>query len=72
VKPLCGLPPEKLAEAIALEHWRTALYFGGTAWLVFALWVLVRLRTGAAIERVACLGAGADRCAGLGANCLWA
>lgn len=52
-KPLCGLPSEKLAQAVALEHWRTALYFGGTAWLVFALWVLVRLQTGAAIERVA-------------------
>ena len=52
-KPLCGLPPEKLAQAVALEHWRTALYFGGTAWLSIVLWVLVRLRTGAAIERAA-------------------
>lgn len=50
---LCPLPPDKLAEAIALNHWRTALYFGGTVWIVFALWVLVRLRTGAGIVRFA-------------------
>jgi STE24 endopeptidase len=50
---LCPLPPGKLAQAIALSHWRTALYFGGTAWIVFALWFLVRLRTGAALARLA-------------------
>ncbi|MGA7523182.1 MAG: M48 family metallopeptidase [Acidobacteriaceae bacterium] len=50
---LCPLPPEKLAEAIALSHWETALYFGGTAWVLFALWLLVRLRTGRAITRAA-------------------
>jgi Zn-dependent protease with chaperone function len=52
-KPLCTLPPAKLAQAIALSHWRTALYFAGTAWLVLALAVLVRLRTGSAIAKVA-------------------
>jgi len=52
-QPLCPLPPAKLAQAIALSHWRTALYFGGTAWLILALALLVRLRTGAVIARLA-------------------
>ncbi len=43
---MCPLPPDKLAQAIALSHWRTGLYFGGTAWVVVALWLLVRLRRG--------------------------
>lgn len=51
-QPLCPLPPDKLAQAIALSHWRTAIYFGGTAWILLALWILVRLRTGAAVARV--------------------
>ena len=51
-QPLCPLPPAKLAQAIALSHWRTAIYFGGTAWILLALWILVRLRTGAAVARV--------------------
>ncbi len=50
---LCPLPPDKLRQAIALSHWRTALYFGGTAWTIFALWLLLRLRTGRAIARAA-------------------
>ena len=52
-QPLCPLPPAKLAQAIALSHWRTALYFGGTAWLILALALLVHLRTGAVIARLA-------------------
>jgi STE24 endopeptidase len=40
-------------QAVALSHWRTGIYFGGTAWLVFALALLVRLRTGPAIARLA-------------------
>lgn len=52
-KPLCGLPPDKLAKAIAMSHWRTALHFGGTAWLLVALGILVRWGTGAAIARLA-------------------
>jgi Zn-dependent protease with chaperone function len=52
-QPLCPLPPDKLAQAIALSHWRTAIYFGGTAWILLALWILVRLRTGAAVARIA-------------------
>jgi len=51
--PLCPLPPDKLAAAIALSHWRAALYFGGTAWLLLALWILIRLGAGAAIARLA-------------------
>ena len=51
--PLCGLPPDKLAQAVALSHWRTGIYFGGTAWLVLALALLVYLRMGASIARLA-------------------
>ncbi len=50
---LCPLPPEKLAQAIALSSWRTALYFAGTAWVALLLWLLVRLRAGPAIARAA-------------------
>lgn len=50
---LCALPPDKLAKAIALSHWRTGLYFGDTAWMIFALWLLLRLRVGSGIARVA-------------------
>jgi len=52
-KPLCTLPSAKLAQAIALSHDRTALYFGGTAWLILALVLLVYLRAGAIIARFA-------------------
>lgn len=51
--PLCPLPPGKLAQAIALSHWYAVLYFGGTLWILLVLWILVRLRTGAAIARIA-------------------
>jgi Zn-dependent protease with chaperone function len=51
-KPLCGLTPDQLKKAIALSHWSTALYFGGTAWTIIALDVLVQMRAGAAIGRV--------------------
>jgi STE24 endopeptidase len=46
---LCPLPPEKLAQAIALSRWHALFYFGGTVWIVLAMWILVRLRAGAAI-----------------------
>lgn len=52
-KDLCPLPPDKLAKALALSRWSTALYFGGTAWLLLALWLLLRLRIGAAIASLA-------------------
>jgi Zn-dependent protease with chaperone function len=47
------LPPDKLAQAIALARARNLAYFAGTAWLILILWVLVRLRAGAAIRDVA-------------------
>lgn len=49
------LPPAKLASAIHLYHLRTALYFGGTAWTILILWLLVRARAG---EHVASLAKG--------------
>jgi Zn-dependent protease with chaperone function len=53
VQSVYTLPPDKLAKAIALYHARTWAYFGDTAWTIFALWALVRLRTGAAIRNLA-------------------
>ncbi len=50
-QPLCTLPPDKLAKAIALSHWSTGLYFGATAWLLLTLWFLIR--AGAPIARLA-------------------
>lgn len=47
------MPPDKLAKAIQLSHWRTGLYFGGTAWLLLTLWLLVRIGTGRGIARMA-------------------
>jgi Zn-dependent protease with chaperone function len=43
------LPPDKLAKAIHLSHARTLAHFGGTAWTILALWLLVRGRAGEAI-----------------------
>lgn len=51
--PLCRMPPARLAQAITLSHWRAGLYFGDTAWLLLALWILLRLRTGPVIARTA-------------------
>jgi len=44
------LPPDKLAKAIHLSHARTLAYFGGTAWTIAALWLLVRGRAGERIR----------------------
>ena len=52
-QPLCKLPPDKLAQAIALSHWRTGLYFGGTAWLLAVLWIVVRMGAGSAVAHLA-------------------
>lgn len=41
------LPPALLAKAQALQHLDTALYFGGTAWLLIVLGLLLRWRVGA-------------------------
>lgn len=47
------LPPDKLAQALALAHAQTLAYFGGTAWILLALWALLRLRLGVAIRDLA-------------------
>ncbi len=41
------LPPDKLTKAIHLSQARTLAHFGDTAWVMLALWVLVRWRVGA-------------------------
>jgi Zn-dependent protease with chaperone function len=66
-----SLPPELLAKAQALEHLRTALHFGGAAWTLVWLWLLVRGRLG---ERIAGLGERVSRrpwLAGLVVAPLW-
>jgi Zn-dependent protease with chaperone function len=70
-KTLCSLPPEKLAQAIALSHWETALYFGGTAWVVLSLWMLVRLRVGARVDHLAARVSSRGWVQGLVAAPLW-
>ena len=45
------LPPDKLEKAIHLSHWRAALHFGGVAWTVLVLWLLVRWGLGERIRR---------------------
>lgn len=40
------LPPNKLYKAIHLNHAHAALYFGGVAWTILILWLLVHLRIG--------------------------
>ncbi len=40
------LPPDELAKAVHLSHVRTLSHFGGTAWIILALWLLVHLRLG--------------------------
>lgn len=46
-----ALPPDKLAKAIALSHARTLAHFGGTAWVVLALGLLVWTRAGERIGK---------------------
>uniref|UniRef100_A0A7V4XSV1 M48 family peptidase n=1 Tax=Acidobacterium capsulatum TaxID=33075 RepID=A0A7V4XSV1_9BACT len=41
--PVYTLPPARLAKAIALSHWETFLYFGGTLWSILALWFALRV-----------------------------
>jgi STE24 endopeptidase len=45
-----ALPPDKLAKAIHLYHARTLAHFGDTAWMILALWLLVRSGVGAHIR----------------------
>jgi STE24 endopeptidase len=47
--PAYTLPPDLLAKARELSHLGTLLYFGGTAWQLLVLLVLLRGRVGAAI-----------------------
>jgi len=44
------LPPDKLAKAVHLYHARTLAHFGDTAWMILALWLLVRWGVGARIR----------------------
>jgi STE24 endopeptidase len=44
------LPPDKLAKAEYLYHARTLAHFGDTAWVILALWLLVRSGAGARIR----------------------
>lgn len=44
------LPPDELAKAIRLSHARTLAHFGDTAWMILALWLLVRWRVGERIR----------------------
>jgi len=46
-KAVYTLPPDKLAKAIHLYHARTLAHFGDTAWMILALWLLVRSGVGA-------------------------
>ncbi|GGH02057.1 M48 family metallopeptidase [Silvibacterium dinghuense] len=43
------LPPDKLLKAQALSHARTLAHFGGTAWTLLVLWLLVQSGLGARI-----------------------
>jgi STE24 endopeptidase len=49
-KAVYTLPPDKLAKAIHIYHARTLAHFGDTAWMILALWLLVRSGVGARIR----------------------
>ena len=49
-KAVYTLPPDKLEKAIHIYHARTLAHFGDTAWMVLALWLLVRWGVGARIR----------------------
>lgn len=65
------LPPDKLAKALALSRAGNWAYFGGTAWTVFALWALVRLKLGVAIRALAVRANRREWVRGLIAAPLW-
>ena len=71
VHAVYSLPPDKLAKAVALAHARTIAYFGGTAWTICVLWVLVRLRLGAAIRDLAARASRKAWIQGLTAAPIW-
>ncbi len=45
------LPPDKLEKAIHLSHWRAGLHFGGVAWTVLILLLLLRFGISERITR---------------------
>jgi Zn-dependent protease with chaperone function len=47
--PAYRLPPDLLVKARALSHLEALLYFGGTAWQLMVLFLLLRGRAGAAV-----------------------
>ena len=49
-KAVYTLPPDKLEKAIHIYHARTLAHFGDTAWMMLALWLLVRWGVGARIR----------------------
>jgi len=49
-KAVYMLPPDKLAKAEHLYHARTLAHFGDTAWMILALWLLVRSGVGAQVR----------------------
>ena len=49
-KAVYTLSPDKLAKAEHLYHARTLAHFGDTAWMILALWLLVRWGAGARIR----------------------
>jgi STE24 endopeptidase len=49
-KAVYTLPPDKLEKAIHLYHARTLAHFGDTAWMILALWLLVRWGVGARVR----------------------
>ena len=49
-KAVYTLPPDKLEKAIHIYHARTLAHFGDTAWMILALWLLVRWGVGARIR----------------------
>jgi STE24 endopeptidase len=53
VQSVYTLPPDKLAQALVLYHADNWAYFGGTAWTIFALWLLAKIGTGSAIRNLA-------------------
>lgn len=71
VHAVYSLPPDKLAKAVALAHARTIAYFGGTAWTIFVLWLLVRFRLGPAVRDLAARASRKAWIQGLTASPIW-
>ena len=69
--PLCHMPPDKLAKAIALSHWRAGLYFGDTAWILLALGILIWAGLGSQIEKLSQRLSTGQRVQGLIAAPVW-